>query len=207
MKIEFNGVRKSYDGRSVLDIEKFEFQSGKIYAILGPNGTGKTTMLRLIAGIEKSDTGKIYYDGDNKLPNKQMVFLMQKPYMFDLTVLENVLLSIKDRRTAKEEAILALTQVGMKEFMNEKVGTLSGGEAQRVAIARTLVTRKRLVLLDEPTSSVDVSAVRKVEEYIMNVNQEDKSTIIFTTHDHFQADRIANEIIRVECGKIKGKVY
>lgn len=202
MRVGLSSVKKKYGDRIILDIDEFEFESGKIYAVIGPNGAGKSTMLRIMAGLDKADCGKILYEGSEKKTSDNIAFMPQKPYIFDITVLENVIMGIKRGSNALECAKEALLYVGMSGFENAKARSLSGGEAQRAAVARTLVLRKDLVLLDEPASSADISSMRLIEDYVKMVNKRYGSTIIFNTHNPSQALRIANHIIILWDGRI-----
>lgn len=195
--IELKQVSKSYGNRKVLDIDDLKFESGMIYAILGPNGSGKTTLLRILTGLDKEYHGEIYFDGDIKLPRKDLAFLPQKPHIFKMTALENVALSA-NIDVARE----ALERVGMKEFDNQKAGSLSEGEARKVAIARTLATQKKLILLDEPMAPIDIESMHLVEGFIKSAVKDNGSTIIFTTHSPQQALHIADRAIVLLDGKL-----
>ena len=209
MRIELLNVKRVYNDKTVLDIDSLVLEKGKIYAVLGPNGSGKTTMLRIISGIERVISGYVYYNGVDKPQGDDIAYLPQNIYMFDMTVLENVMLGINNRgissSDARNHAKHALNCIGMDDFLNSKARSLSGGEAQRAALARTLVLGKGLVLLDEPASATDISGVELVERYIKSVNEKDGSTIVFTTHNPSQAARIANEVIMIFNGKIVEK--
>lgn len=202
MRVKLKNLNKVHKDRVVLEIEELELESGRIYALLGPNGSGKTTLMRIISGIDRHYSGEVCYDGERRLPVDDVVIMLQNPYLFDSTVMGNVLLALGKSTAAMEEAQAALICVGMQGFSDKKAGTLSGGEAQRVALARTLVTGKKLILLDEPLSSVDRAAVGLAEDYIRKVNKHHGSTIIFSTHSFSQAQRVADEIILLQDGKI-----
>jgi len=202
MSINIKGIKKEYSGRIVLDIDRFELESGKIFAILGPNGSGKTTLLRIISGIDKATAGTIQYNGYGSVPADSIAFLPQKPYIFDMKVIDNVILGIKKHNNARKLALDALERVGMSDFAEAGARSLSGGEAQRMALARTLVLGKHLVLLDEPATSMDVGSISLVDNYLKHVKEKDGSTIIFTTHNPSQAINSADEVIIVYKGHI-----
>ncbi|MCX7841450.1 MAG: ABC transporter ATP-binding protein [Clostridia bacterium] len=205
MRVRLKNIKKAYKGRLVLNIEELTFESGMIYAIQGSNGSGKTTLLRIIAGIEAPDSGEVVFQGDDGAGRRQIAYMPQKPYIFDMTVMDNVLLGIRNMSCDSKLALEALRKVGMESFMGQNGKKLSGGEAQRVAAARTLVLGRKLVLLDEPASSVDVCSMRLIEEYIREANRKSGATVIFTTHNPSQAARMANESILIENGTIKDK--
>lgn len=208
MRIELQKVRKVFSNKIALDVDNLVLEDGGIFAVLGPNGSGKTTMLRCIAGIDRTDSGQIYYNGMEGLKGNEMAYMPQQTYLFDMTALENVMLGMKNSRgssDARRRALYALECVGMSSFINAKARSLSGGEAQRVALARTLVLGKSLVLLDEPASSTDISGMEIVEKYIKAVHDKDRSTIVFTTHNPSQAARIADEVVMMYEGRIAEK--
>lgn len=194
MKAILTGVRKSYGKRVVLNIENLAFDEGKIYAILGPNGSGKTTMLKIIAGIEHPDTGSIQNETNDNL-FKDISYMPQRPYLFHMTVIKNISIGLKKIPDMHTISMEALSKVGMEGFAFYKAKSLSGGEAQRVALARTMVLHKKLVLLDEPSSSSDISSTELIESYIRNVCTKDRSTIIFSTHNPSQASRLADYVV------------
>jgi len=202
MRVEIFNLQREFNGRKVVDIESLTFESGKIYAVVGPNGSAKTTMLRIVAGQDKGFKGKILYNGNSQAAVSDIAYMPQSSYMFDYSVIENVMLGLgkndTDRRKRAEQALI---NVGMGGFLNVNAQTLSGGEAQRVALARTLVLKTGLVLLDEPASATDLSGVELVEGYINRVNKEWGSTIVFTTHSPSQAAHIADEVIMMYEGK------
>ncbi|MCR4435332.1 MAG: ATP-binding cassette domain-containing protein [Clostridiales bacterium] len=202
MKLLLNGVAKNYGDRTVLKIDHMAFEEKKIYAVLGPNGSGKTTLLRLIAGIEKPDFGEILYNGRKAVLPGEIAYMPQKPYMFDVTVLSNVLLGMDKARDRQREAEEALEQVGMRGFMKTRARLLSGGESQRVALARTLVLRRKLVLLDEPASAADIYSTAQIEAYIRMSCARDGSTILFSSHSPSQALRIADEVVFLWDGRV-----
>lgn len=201
MRIVLKDVKKSYNGREVLSVDTLEFTSGKIYALLGPNGAGKTTLIRIIAGVEKPDSGSIFYNL-NSIKDASVSYLPQKPYLFDMSVIDNVCIGIGKSDSTIINANKALKYLGMEEFGDSKMTCLSGGEAQRVAVARTLVLMKKLVLLDEPLTSVDISSIKLLENYIKMTNERDASTIIFSTHSPSQASHIADEALYMQDGKV-----
>jgi len=203
MKVLIENLRKSYSGRFALNIEKLELDKGRIYAILGPNGSGKTTLMRLICGLERPDCGRIKYGNSFEASSGEVAFLLQSPYLFSFSVLENVLLGIgsKDPESVKR-AMDLLEEVGMKEYAYAKASTLSGGEAQKVAIARTLARKRQLVLLDEPAAPIDISSVGQIEDFIKKFNINYGSTIIFSTHNPSQAARIADEVLIMWDGSV-----
>lgn len=210
MKLELLKIVKTYQGRTVLQMDNLILESGKSYAILGPNGSGKTTLLRLISAIEKADQGAILYHGDSRFPEGRIAYLPQKPYLFNTSVLENLTFAMDTGTRAKKEnarlqAECALGGLGMKDFSRARAGTLSGGEAQKVALLRALILDKDLVLLDEPTTAIDIPSMKRVEDYVTRTIRKNHSTLIFTTHNPSQAARMADEVIVLWEGRMVEK--
>jgi ABC-type multidrug transport system ATPase subunit len=206
MRVELINLKRYFNEKKALDIDRLLIESGKVYAVLGPNGSGKSTMLRILAGFDRDFSGSVCYNGMEKIQYNCISYMPQSIYMFDFTVLENVLLGFGRGRIDRSDAVsrvkFALGCVGMDGFSNAKARSLSGGEAQRVALARGLVLDRDLVLLDEPSSATDITGVGLAEKYIRSVNSKDGSTIVLTTHNPSQAARIADEVIMMYGGRI-----
>ncbi|MEP1443638.1 MAG: ATP-binding cassette domain-containing protein [Hyphomicrobiales bacterium] len=167
--------------------------------IIGPNGAGKTTLLRLIHGLERARRGQVVFaEPDINEVRRKQSFVFQKPIMLRRSALDNVIypLSLRGvpKAEAKQSALAMIERVGLKGSEDTRATFLSGGEAQKLAIARALVTKPDLLLLDEPTASLDAQAMRDIEALIQQAVL-DGVEIIMTTHDMGQARRLANNII------------
>lgn len=213
--LKIRNLKKNYNGRTVLDIESLNFQKRKIYAIVGPNGSGKTTLLNILNLLEKPDEGQIsFYDqeithksnSDILESRRRMTLVNQDPFLFHSTVYDNIAYGLKIRSLSSVEQGIrvknALKMVGLSDFENRRVNQLSGGEAQRVVIARAIVIKPEILFLDEPTTSIDQRHIDIVEGIIKKIKKESKTTVIFTTHDLSQAYRLADEVISLLDGKI-----
>jgi tungstate transport system ATP-binding protein len=198
-----------------LDIDYLGFQESKIYAIVGPNGSGKTTLLNILNLLAKPEEGQIFFRDQEIINNsnskileirRKMTLVDQDPFLFQSTVYGNVAYGLKVRSLSsivqKNRIKNALEMVGLSGFENRKADQLSGGEAQRVVIARALVIEPEILFLDEPTASIDQKHIDKVEKIITKIRRELKTTVIFTTHDLSQAYRLADEVISLLDGKI-----
>ena len=208
-------LKKVYNGKIVLDVDNLNFQEGKIYAIVGPNGSGKTTLLNILNLLEKPDEGQIFFY-DQEITNKsnsdtleirrRMTLVNQDPFLFHSTVYDNIAYGLKIRsipsKVQKSRIRSALNIVGLSGFKDRKANQLSGGEAQRVVIARALVIEPEVLFLDEPTASIDQKHIDVVERIIKKIKKEIKTTVIFATHDLSQAYRLADEVISLLDGKI-----
>jgi tungstate transport system ATP-binding protein len=213
--LKIRNLKKIYNGRIVLDIESLNFQKRKIYAIVGPNGSGKTTLLNILNLLEKPDEGQIYFY-DKEIINKsnsdilksrrRMTLVNQDPFLFHSTVYDNIAYGLKIRsipsKVQKSRIRSALNIVGLSGFKDRRADQLSGGEAQRVVIARALVIEPEVLFLDEPTANIDQKHVDVVERIIKEIKKEIETTVIFTTHDLSQAYRLADEVISLLDGKI-----
>lgn len=172
--IVLHDVVQQFGGRVVLEIPELRFMSGRRYGMIGENGSGKTTLLRLLAGTSKASSGTI-----EGLEGKTVGYLPQAPYAFSFSVLQNVELALEGHREAKELAEKALVAVGMESLANARGDRLSGGEAQRMALARVLVRSYDVLLLDEPTSSTDVRSMDLIEQTLREYVQRTQCTLIF----------------------------
>ncbi len=208
-------VKKIYQNQVVLAIQSLSFHEGKVYAIVGPNGSGKTTLIHILSLLDRPDEGKIFFKEreieqikkrERLFIRRQITLVHQKPFLFRTTVFNNIAYGLKIRgvSTAEREKIVKemLRIVGLIGLESRKVEELSGGEAQRVVIARALALEPELLLLDEPTANIDKRYIEVIERIIKKINRERKTTIIFTTHDLSQAYRLADEIISLWEGKI-----
>ena len=208
-------LKKVYNNKIVLDVDNLDFQEGKIYAIVGPNGSGKTTLLNILNLLEKPDEGQIFFH-DQEITNKsnedtleirrRMTLVNQDPFLFHSTVYDNIAYGLKIRsippKVQKSRIKSALNIVGLSGFKDRRANQLSGGEAQRVVIARALVIEPEVLFLDEPTANIDQKHVDVVERIIKKIRKEIKTAVIFTTHDLSQAYRLADEVISLLDGKI-----
>ncbi|MFZ7133314.1 MAG: ATP-binding cassette domain-containing protein [Eubacteriales bacterium] len=202
MKIEIKKLLKNYDSHCILNIEEMIFESGRIYAVMGPNGSGKTTLLRILSGLIDITSGELLYQGIKSIHRDQVAYMPQKSYMFNTTVLKNLKIGLKDLNIDNKYLLEALDNVGIKELAHRNARHLSGGEAQRVALARVLVLHRDLVLLDEPASATDLAGITRIENYIKKMHKEQKNTIIVTTHSPAQAMRLADEMLFMMHGEI-----
>lgn len=183
---------KTYDKRRVLDFSGFDFEPGKIYAILGANGSGKSTFAKIISGIEACD------DSKTVVSEESLGYMPQHSYAFRMTTLKNVMLSGADEDTALE----ALRKIGIEELADKKGNKLSGGETARMALARLLVKRFDTVVLDEPCASMDIKSIKLAEQMIKEYCKRESASVIMVTHSLSQARRIADEILFFHEGRL-----
>jgi molybdopterin-binding protein len=209
---ELKDLTKAYGGKIVLDTITLQIHEGEILALLGPNGSGKTTILRILAFIENPTEGEVTFQGelvDFKNTEKmrlQSTLVFQKTTMFGTSVYNNIAYGLRLRKMPKErierEVKKALKLVKLEGFEKRNARKLSGGEQQRVAIARALVLNTQLLLLDEPTANLDPKNAGILEEVIDTVNREYKTTIVMATHNMFQAKKLPHRIALMDEGKI-----
>jgi tungstate transport system ATP-binding protein len=216
---ELKNLKKTYNQRTVLDLDRLCLERNRILALLGPNGAGKTTLLEILAFLARPNAGDIWFDsekvnfthGNLMALRKKVVLVQQQPILFSTTVFKNVEFPLKIRNTpkAKRERIVGelLSLVGMETFRHAIAHKLSGGETQRVAIARALACNPGVVLMDEPTASVDVENQITIERIIREINQEKHISVIFTTHNLIQASRLADETVFLYEGRVAQSIY
>lgn len=202
LTVDLRDVVKRYGKRDALAGVSCRFLPGRINILLGPNGSGKTTLLRLAARLEEPDGGTVVFsDADGSLTPgvalmRRMTLVSQAPALFNTSVFNNIAYGLRLRGMEEQEmrsrAIEALELVGMGNFSGARAGSLSGGEAQRVAIARAYALRPELLLLDEPSSSLDPEGGAVFEEVIKKINSEQATTVAMVTHNLFQARRLAH---------------
>lgn len=186
---------------------KFEIADGEFIALYGKSGSGKSTILRLLAGFERPDSGEIfseeqiYYNKSTFLPpqKRNIGYLFQDYALFpNMSVIQNLLFAKNDPKFAKE--LLELFE--LSQFYNANPNTLSGGQKQRIALARCLMRRPKLLLLDEPLSALDNAMRTKLQEYLIQIHKKYGMSIILVSHDKYEIYRLANRICCVESGKI-----
>ena len=202
-------LRKEYERRVVVDVERLEIRAGEIFAIVGPSGAGKSTLLRLLNFLETPTRGQIVYQDqvvNGNLPietRRQVTMVFQHPVLLRASVHENVAygLAVRGQR-ANGRVDEMLTRVGLAELTNAPAHKLSGGEMQRVALARALVIEPRVLLLDEPTANLDPYNVSLIEEIVRAQNRVRGTTIILVTHNVFQAKRLAQRVGLILNGRI-----
>lgn len=195
--IALQHITKKAGGRLILDIPKLEFQEGRRYALIGENGSGKTTLLRVMAGILAPDSGKL-----SGLPLPGMGYLPQAPYGFGFSLRRNVELALQGEEDASAKALTAIKAVGLSSLADARGHKLSGGETQRMALARLVAKARPLLLLDEPTSATDIRGMDQVEALLLRYARQTGCTLIFSTHSPAQALRLAEEVIFLEKGKV-----
>ncbi|MGI6213888.1 MAG: ATP-binding cassette domain-containing protein [Christensenellales bacterium] len=191
--IEINGLIKKYGEKTVLDIGNLKLERGASYALVGANGSGKTTLIRILAGALEYDKGEISFDKD-----ACAVFMPQKNFAFDISVLGNLTLVKKD----KNQALDILKSLELARLAKRRGSKLSGGETQRLALARLLMMPFNIMLLDEPTFAMDINSALIAEKVIEQKAKRKDSTLVFSTHSMQQAARLADEIIFLHQGKV-----
>ena len=218
-QFRIRGLTKVRNGKTVLDIPDLVLKKGLIYGVMGPNGAGKTTLVSILSFLSRPASGKIYFDGvevngygyDTSVLRRQMATVLQNPFLLNTTVEKNVAYGLKIRRWRKKEQKQkvreSLRHVGLTGFEKRKAHELSGGEAQRVAIARGIAVNPKVFFLDEPTVNVDKAHINALEKIIKGLNDGYGTTIIFTTHDLNQAYRLADVVIVLSEGKLKQTLF
>lgn len=198
---------KSFGNREVLKKISMSINEGEIFALMGPSGVGKTTFFRILNLLEKPSEGRLFFRGieltgstirEKINARRSMSMLFQTPCVLNTTVFNNVAYGLVirkvDKKTIRKKVINALSIVGLERKEKQKARTLSGGEAQRMAFARAIVYDPDILLLDEPTSSLDPANVAIIEEIIKRIRRERGTTIVIATHNIYQVKRIADRV-------------
>jgi tungstate transport system ATP-binding protein len=217
---EIRSLIHAYNGKVVLDIPHLDLPAGRVYAITGPNGSGKTTLLSIFALLLSPSSGRVILQGREARAGSEMqrlrrrvTLIQQKPVLFTATVWNNVSYGLRARglpgREIKARMEPVLEKLGLSDLAHRPARELSGGEAQRVVLARGLVLETPIVLLDEPTSFLDESIGLLFFDMLQAANQQRATTILVATHDPKLASSLAHQEIRLEDGKIasKGRVF
>lgn len=204
--LEIKNLSKYYEKNLVLDDINLYLEKGTILGIIGPTGCGKTTLLRIIDLLEKPSSGKIFFEdqdtsksGRDKLEIRRRIgMVFQKPIVFKGTVYDNISYGLKIRgenEDSYQDTIKKLLDsLGLTGYEEQEASTLSGGETQRIALARALITDPDLLILDEPTANLDPLSTDKIEKFIDELKKEKQTTIIMATHNLIQGQRLADEI-------------
>ncbi len=205
LPIEAAGLVLARDGRRLIDIVEFALDGDAVTVIMGPNGAGKSLLLRLLAGLITADRGSVRWAG--RAPDRERApklgFVFQKPVMLRRSALANVRFALRraSRAERQRDALVALRRAGLDHLARTPARLLSGGEQQRLAIARALAPRPEVLLLDEPGTNLDPAAVSAIEALILDA-RERGTKIVLVTHDIGQARRLADEVVFLHHGQI-----
>jgi tungstate transport system ATP-binding protein len=212
--IETVNIGQKYAGQDILKDVNLNIKGGEVFAVIGPTGAGKTTLLRLLDLLEVPASGSIYFDGMDVTTNRslrlearrRMSFVLQKPTVFNMSVYDNVACGLKWRGgkggTIRQKVSRVLELVGMTEYSRRNARTLSGGETQRIAIARALAVEPEVLFLDEPTANLDPVSTSKIEEVLAHIISEQKITVVMATHNMSQGQRLAGRIGVIMNGEV-----
>ena len=207
--LKLDQVNKSYDGVSILNDISLEIEDGQIVSILGPSGCGKTTLLNLILGITDVDNGRIIFNDVDitYVPMEERGFniVFQDYALFpNLNVYKNITYGLKNKPliASKNEVEDLIDLLGLREHLSKKIDQLSGGQKQRVALARTMVMKPKILLLDEPLSALDGVIKESIKERIKTIAKEYHLTTIIVTHDPEEALTLSDRVLIVNEGGI-----
>jgi putative ABC transport system ATP-binding protein len=206
--LETHHLTRVVDGKTIVAGISVQVRWGDILAVVGPSGAGKSSFLRLLNRLDEPTRGTVLVEGHDyrEIPprklRRRLGMVMQLPYLFPGTVAENIRFGPQQRglRIPNEQIESLLDRVRLSGYSGRQVTNLSGGEAQRVSLARTLANSPQILLLDEPTSALDEAARRDVEDLISSIIQEEGLTCIIVTHDLDQANRMAERAMVMEAG-------
>ena len=215
MKLTVSHIAKAYEGRPILKDCSYAFDRNGTYVLMGPNGSGKSTFLRICALLEQADGGVVTYGEDNTALQPEMALrrritlVLPKIGVFNTTVARNVAYPLRVRGMSHAEIETRVNKtlafVGLEWKKTQPARTLSSGETQRLGIARALVLDPEILFLDEPTASIDEENTRIIESIITDMRKQGKSMVILTTHDHVQAERIADRVLLLNHGVLQGQ--
>ena len=188
----------------------FQVQPGEVVAIVGPSGSGKSSLLRLLNRLDEPTSGTVYVEGIDyrqiapRELRRKLGMVNQRPFLFPGTVQQNLQFGPQQRgeSLSQDSVDQLLGLVGLKGYASRNVANLSGGEAQRVSVARTLANSPLVLLLDEPTSALDETSKREVESSIQRIVRDQGLTCVVVTHDTAQAMRLAERALVLEAGRV-----
>jgi tungstate transport system ATP-binding protein len=206
--LQLQNIQKTYRSIQALKSISLEMNGDKIIVLLGVNGSGKTTLMRILAGLENADNGTILFNNQNtdaKALRQVSTLVFQKTAMFTRDVYDNLAYGLKIRKVPKEEIAKrvpeALAAVRLSGFEKRRAKKLSGGEQQRIALARAFLLDSNVLLLDEPTANLDPNSAIIVEKAIL-AKKSSQRIIVMATHNLNQARRMADEIVHIHDGEI-----
>jgi len=204
--IETTGLAQRYGEQDILKGIDLSINQNEVFALIGPTGAGKTTLMRLLDLLESPTSGRVYFDGTDvtRSPRlrlearRRMSFVLQKPVVFNMSVFDNVACGLRwrheDRKVIQQRVDSALEMVSIADYKHRAARTLSGGETQRLAIARALAVKPEVLFLDEPTANLDPVSLSKIEEILARIIREQQTTVVMATHDMSQGQRLADRI-------------
>ncbi len=206
---ELHQIRQSFGGRTVLEVPELMINPGECLGIIGPSGAGKTTLLRILALLDRPAWGEVIYRGQSlngAVPieiRREITMVFQRAALLDKTVYENVeygltIRGIDDRPGVED----MLEMLGIAHLAQQPAISLSGGELQRAAVARALVIRPRILLLDEPTANLDPENVTILEKAIKRTITDDGTTVVLVSHNLHQIERLATNVAGVLDGEV-----
>lgn len=201
---------RSVKSKVLVEGATFEVHSGEVLAVVGPSGSGKSSLLRLLNRLDEPTSGTVFLDGvdyrqiEPRKLRREVGFVTQRPFLFPGTVAQNLEYGPAQHGEAfSEEAISELlVKVGLGDYASRNVANLSGGEAQRVSVARTLANSPRILLLDEPTSALDDASKIGIEALLRQIMRNMPLTCVLVTHDKAQAARLADRALLLEGGRV-----
>lgn len=209
---QLSNIVQLYGGRTVLSIDSLTLEAGTITGIVGPNGSGKSTLMRMLAFLETPHSGTILYNGtktsiaDTSL-RREVTLLTQQPYLLKRTVQENIEYGLHVRGVTNISGIAAsaLEEVGLlpATFLTRNWFELSGGEAQRVALAARLAVKPRVLLMDEPTSSLDEESTERIRNAAVRAKTEHKTSLVIVSHDREWLTSVSDNTVLIRNGKIE----
>ena len=203
MKLEIKRLVRDYGTKRVLDLEEVTIEKGTRTAIIGPNGAGKSTLLNIVSRIDSASEGEVVYESEDP---RLVTQVFQQPYMLRTSVERNIQYPLRLRNWSedrmKQRSDELMEELGLLDLRNQKAWRLSGGETQKVALARALSFQPSLLLLDEPTANIDPATTAEIEEMLLKINREEGTTILFVTHNLAQARRVCNRLLFLDKGKL-----
>jgi tungstate transport system ATP-binding protein len=210
--LEASGLYKTYNGKPVLADCSFVLQAGRTYALMGPNGCGKSTLFRICALIEDPDQGEVRYLSNGTALQRdislrrRLTLVLPRIGVFNTSVFWNMAYGLKIRGIPRGETAQRVDQalkfVGLSHKRDQNGLTLSSGETQRLGIARAIVLEPAVLFLDEPTAFVDEKSKSQIEEIIQKIRREGNSLVVITTHNRTQAERLSDTVLLMNEGRI-----